>query len=329
MLDGHAVGETADHAGRRADQRDRRTRGDAQLLGERRPAVPGHPLGVDRLEDEEGEGVLVLVLPQRESSEAPLHQGNGLLLAVGPIPMKGIRVRSNTALAGARTLVSYAVEDTAAKPAPSRISATYSASPKANGPTGLFPGGGVGGRGSMGRSAVPMCQGLRSTPCQQAKTTRPPPTSRPRMRSKAAVGSSKNMTPNWLTTRSNGPGSRVPVCTSSCTNSAGDPASAARRPRQVEERRGEVDAERLATRGHGLRQRDGEGPAATADVAHALTGLCGDVPQQERCDRLGETLTFRPRGRPAVVVPAPGLRFVGQGDTVPGGLASDRCASAW
>ncbi len=62
-------------------------------------------------------------------------------------------------------------------------------------------------------------QGLRSTSCQQANTRRPPGIRWRRMAPNAAVGSSKNMTPNWLTARSKGPPPSEPVCTSICTNS--------------------------------------------------------------------------------------------------------------
>ena len=88
------------------------------------------------------------------------------------------RERSTTALAGARTVSSTSVLSTALNPAPPSTSRAYSSSPRLNGPTGLLPGAGSCGGGTNGRSAVPVCHGFCSTPCQQAKTRRPPARSR-------------------------------------------------------------------------------------------------------------------------------------------------------
>ena len=204
-LDGHIGRQVADHAGRRTDQRHRRTvqRSPASWAAACRCTRPS---AVDGLVDPEGQGVLVLPGPDGE----PLEVAARAPPPASSTPLGGHAHELEAAsdrpppLAGARTVISNSVLATSANPAPPRTSRAYSSSPRQNGPTGLLPGGGVRGGGTKGRSAVPVCHGLRSTPCQQAKTKRPPGPSRPRMAPKAAVGSSKNITPSWLTARSKG-----------------------------------------------------------------------------------------------------------------------------
>ncbi len=101
-------------------------------------------------------------------------------------------------------MISCALLSTPAKPAPPEDVAHVLVVPEVKGPTGLLPGAGTGGGGISPRSAVARCHGFCSTPCQQAKTRRPPAPSMPRMARNATRGSSKNITPNWLTARSKG-----------------------------------------------------------------------------------------------------------------------------
>ena len=78
-----------------------------------------------------------------------------------------------TAEAPPRVVISCGMAETVAYPAASSSSRTYSSSPKANGPTGLFPGRRCAGRGrewAQHRAHVPR---IPFDPCQQANTRRP------------------------------------------------------------------------------------------------------------------------------------------------------------
>ena len=248
----------------------------------------------------------------------------------GATPISGRSARSATASAGARTVVSCGVLSTAPKPAPSRISWTYSSSPSAKGPTGLLPGRGRGGPASNGRSAAPTCQGFSSTPRQQANTKRPPGAMARRIAAKAAVGSSKNITPNCEAARSNAASSKASVWTSSWTKRAvATPASAARCRASSTSPADRSTPTASPPGATAPSQRDGQAAAAAADVADPLTRARVDRLHEIRRDGLGQALALRPCRHPPLVVPTLGLRLVGHDDTVtPVTVASAPCASA-
>ncbi len=128
------------------------------------------------------------------------------------------------------------------------------------------------GGGTKGRSAVPVCHGFCSTPCQQAKTRRPPGRSPARMAPNAASGSSKNITPSWLTARSKGSGPRPSVCTSATTNVTFVRAGLRRPgPGPAPPAAGDVEPDHPPRRAPRLGQGDRLRTAAAPDVADPLT----------------------------------------------------------
>ena len=112
---------------------------------------------------------------------------------------------STSASCGTSGTSSCAVRRTFVKPADSRIPCVRSGSPSAKGPVGLLPGSGVGGRRHQpARARRRGTTGSRSIGCQHANAIRPPGARCEWMLANAVSGSSKNITPNWLITTSNG-----------------------------------------------------------------------------------------------------------------------------
>ena len=89
-------------------------------------------------------------------------------------------------------------------------------------------------------------------------------------------------------------------------------------PRQLEQGCRDVDPDGPSVGGDRVGHRDGQGSAATADVAHPLAGphVCGL--EEVGRHRIGQPFPLGPRRRPLVVVPSLRLGFVGHRDTVPG-----------
>jgi hypothetical protein len=85
---------------------------------------------------------------------------------------------------------------------------------------------------------------------------------------------------------------------------------------EIDEGARQIHPDRLAAWRRGARQLDGQAAAAAADVADPLTRARIDGLQQVGRHRLCQALALRPRCHPSLVVPAPGLRLVGHGDTV-------------
>ena len=165
-------------------------------------------------------------------------------------------------------------------------------------------------RRDEGRRAVPVCHGLCSTPCQQAKTKRPPGRSPARMAPKAASGSSKNITPELADGKVEGLGAQALGL--HVTDDERDVRHAGlTRPLagQLDQRRRDVDPDHLARRPQRSGQSDGLRSSAAPDVADPLLRVSKWVGRRQHVRRqsLGEPLPLGPRRHPLLVVPA--LRF--------------------
>ena len=136
------------------------------------------------------------------------------------------------------------------------------------------------------------------------------------MAARAAVGSSKNMTPNWLTARSNGPNSSVPVCTSMSTkrtlNALLQPLDASPTRARPTRCRIPPPRRRRDSVGQGDRQRS----AATPDVEKPLTRSSVDRLDQVGSDGVSEAFPFWPRDHPPGLIPPPGFHSLATGAPV-------------
>ena len=200
---------------------------------------------------------------------------------------------------------------------------------RANGTDRALARGGTGGGGQRGAAVPSDVPRVRSTPCQQAKTNRPPGTRARRIAAKAAVGSSKNITPNWRRRDRRALSPSEPVCTSSLDEAAAaaparlgparakleersDRSTPTTSPRARRHRRARWSARRRRSRCRGFAD-----PGRRVDRLHEVGR-----------HRLGQAFRLRPRRHPPLVIPALGLCFVGHGARYPAALASAPCTSA-
>ena len=153
--------------------------------------------------------------------------------------------------------------------------------------------------------------GFLAGSCQQEKTIRPPTLKWALTLLNAVCGSSKNMTPNWLSTKSNGPPETVPICMSTTQMvTFWVPASPAL---FVANAANGADRSAPTTTPAGtyqLRYHNRGLATPTPNIKHPLTGLGSCRFQNKRRDRVGQPLTSRPNTRPLLVVPPPPLKLV-------------------
>ena len=157
-----------------------------------------------------------------------------------------------------------------------------------------------------------VCQVLRSASCQQAKTNRPPGRRCSRRLENAAIGSSKNITPNWLTMASKGSGSSRDDWASAWTNvRLATPSSVSAPAGQLNQGAGEVHADHTTCAPDELRRRKGGSSAARSDVEDRQPGPQGSGAEQSGRDGTRQTLTVGPRLGPTLVVPPAPFGLVG------------------
>src|SRR5579875_1213843 len=145
------------------------------------------------------------------------------------IPMKRSWSSSTRSSGSSSTTSSWGRTSTSRKPARPKSETTRVASARAKGPVGDLPGAGGGGGGRRGSRAAGRYHGLACTGCQQTKASRPSARRWRATFAKAVCGSSKNITPNWLSAASNGPPARASRWTSATAKvTFAAPASRAR-----------------------------------------------------------------------------------------------------